>query len=819
MIVQSLNGAWEFRRADGEEWLRGTVPGGVHTDLMALGMLPDPFEVDNELRVQWVAEHDWEYRLEFDVRPDLAAAERAYLCCDGLDTLATVSLNDNLVGTSENMFRSLRWEVTQWLREGRNELVIEFGSPLAYVRPRQVALPLPSPAPCIQGGPYLRKVPSHFGWDWGPQLPPIGIWNDIRLEGCSTGRLKDVRVHQRHEAGRVTILADVRVDRWADREVQAVLTVTDPDGRCSEAREEIGAADGSAALSMEVVDPLLWWPNGYGEQPLYEVEVTLLQGDRELDQRPFRVGLRTVELRQEPDEYGKSFTFVVNGVPIFAKGANWIPADSFPTRITGNQLAHLIGSAADAHMNMLRVWGGGFYEEESFYDLCDRLGILVWQDFVFSCAIYPGDEEFFASVRKEAIENVRRLRHRASLALWCGNNEMEWGWVEWGWNGPDRLDLKQAYDRLFHRLLPGVCAAEDPGRPYWPSSPSSGVPFEAPNSVLAGDTHNWEVWHRNLPFSGYRDHPSRFVSEFGFQSLPALETVRTYAPEPDQNMTSYVMEHHQRSGSGNGKMITYLTDHFLLPKDFESLVYLTQLLQAEAMRVGVEHWRRNRACTSGALYWQLNDCWPVASWSSIDYCGRWKALHYAARRFFAPVLLSADDDGEQIGLSITNDTTQPWEGCVSWTVETVDGNVLDRGDEGVIVPPLCAREVCALDLSGIVNDSNRREVVLVYSLARLGRRISQGVVTFAPSKHLLLPDPGLSWRVVETDLGYEIDVAAERLARFVWLELQGLDVIFSDNFFDLPAGREARVLLPHPDGLSLDRVTGALRVRSLVDSF
>ena len=335
---------------------------------------------------------------------------------------------------------------------------------------------------------------------------------------------------------------------------------------------------------------------------------------------------------------GRSFTFVVNGQPIFAKGSNWIPADSFPTRITDAYLEELIKAAANTHQNMLRVWGGGFYEEERFYDLCDRYGILVWQDFIFACSLYPfNDPEFVENLRVESLENIRRLRHRASLALWCGNNEMEWGWVDWGWKGTEYDDIKKAYDQFFHHTLPEWCAAEDPDHAYWPSSPSSDMPFENPNGQEQGDAHYWDVWHGGQPFTAYRSQYPRFMSEFGFQALPPLDTIRTYAEEADWNMTSYIMECHQKNNRGNALMVNQMLDAFRLPKDFESLVYLSLVLQAEGIRYGVEHWRRHPRRVSGILYWQLNDCWPVASWASLDYFGRWKALHYAARRFFCPL--------------------------------------------------------------------------------------------------------------------------------------------------------------------------------------
>jgi beta-mannosidase len=875
MHAQSLIDKWQFRERGTEEWLPAWVPGCVQTDLMALGRIPNPFAADNELHVQWVAERDWEYRLTFQAAPELLEEERIFLVCDGLDTLADVTLNGQPLGHAENQFRQYRWDVRSLLSEGENELHILFPSPLAYIRGRLEEHPLQNPIHSIPGGPYLRKAPCQFGWDWGPQLPPIGTWKDVRLEGYTLARLDDVHLRQQHAGERVTVSAGVTVERWQEADLIAALRLTAPDGQVQEAATKLTGDETTGTLTIDVADPRLWWPNGYGEQPLYEVEVTLLRDGSVHDRRAFQIGLRTLELRQEEDEFGASFAFVVNDVPIFAKGANWIPADSFPTRISDDHLAHLIRSAAQANMNMLRVWGGGLYEEERFYDLCDRYGILVWQDFCFSCSIYPDDEPFIENVRVEAVENVRRLRHRASLALWCGNNEMEMGWVAWGWeNIANSQRFMDAYDRMFHHLLPEICAAEDSDTPYWPSSPSSNTPFLNPNGTRAGDTHDWEVWHGDKPFKAYRQHNSRFVSEFGFQSLPCMATIRTFAEEADWNMTSYIMEHHQRNRAGNSKIITYLTDHFRMPKDFASLVYLTQVLQAEAVRTGVEFWRRNRRCTGGTLYWQLNDCWPVASWSSLDYFGGWKALHYAARRFYAPVLLSAEEgkplemqsdlnlasrvrvrwsaetpDGASLGegvqfvgwetvqqflsggkpppemwypeatLFLTSDLTGEWQGIVRWSLETLEGEVLRSGEEAVAAPALGSVQVCTLDFSGQVTVENRRQVVLVYELWHGDERVSVGLMPFIPTKHLALADPELTTTVTARDGDFEIAISARKAARFVWLELEGTDAIFSDNYFDLPAGRTVTVKLLATKGWTAKHVREMLHVRSLAGSF
>jgi beta-mannosidase len=824
MFTQSLSGTWQFRQSGSKKWLPASVPGGVHTDLLALKHIPDPFVADNEKVVQWVAESDWEYRRIFNLDKALTAESRNTLVCDGLDTLAEVSLNGRLLGKTDNMFRRWSWEVKPFLKTGQNELKIIFRAPVTFIQARQAVQPLKGGGD-IPGGPHLRKAPCQWGWDWGPKLPPIGIWKDIRMEGTSQARLEDVLVRQIHTDGKVIVRTEVKVKQWEEAALQLSLKVTSPDGKFQTVKakpDQTAAGSLTCNLDSPIINPLLWWPNGFGSQPLYQVEVTLESGWTVLDRRTYQVGLRRVELRREPDEWGESFTFVVNGIPIFIKGADWIPADSFPTRISNVSMEQLIRDAAAVHMNMLRVWGGGFYEEERFYDLCDRYGLLIWQDFIFACGIYPEQAAFAENVRMEAIDNVRRLRHRASLALWCGNNEMEQGWVDWKWNNPEDpsiQSLKAGYDHMFHHLLPGVVAAEDPDRPYWPSSASSGIPFSNPNSQQRGDTHYWDVWHGRKPFSAYREQFPRFMSEFGFQALPPYKTIQTYATLKDQNMTSYIMEHHQRSGSGNGLMVGQMTDTFRMPKDFQALVYLSMVLQAEGIRYGVEHWRRHRARVSGTLIWQLNDCWPVASWSSIDYFGRWKALHYAARKFYAPILLSVEDQGERMGTFVTNDTPTTWTGMLRWSLETLEGKNLAKGTEKVSAIPLAVTPVCRFDFSAQVNNENRRQVVFVAELWNGRELVARQLAIFAPNKHLELAAPQIEIKVSVAGRQLTFQVTTQSLARFVELELEGADVVFSDNYFDLPAGQSLTVTCPLPDGWTLEQANSAVRVRSLYESY
>ncbi len=820
MNIYSLAGAWEFRQAGTEEWLPARVPGGAHTDLLALGCIPDPFVADNEKRVQWVAQSDWVYRRGFRCSPEFLAEEKIFLVCDGLDTLAKVILNGHELGRTANMFRRYEWEIKPLLHAvGENILEIAFASPVKYISEKHSVREMPGPYHSFPGGPYIRKAPCQFGWDWGPQLPPIGIWKDIRLEGCSGARLAEVHLRQEHSGGQVAIEARIACKHWGEMPLAAVVRITTPNGEIIE-KEAALTMKGEVAVKTPIPNPELWWPNGYGDQPLYQVEVVLRGKDSLLDQKKYQVGLRTIELCQEQDQWGRSFVFVVNGIPILCKGSNWIPADSFPTRITDEHLENLVRSAAETHQNMLRVWGGGFYEEERFYDLCDRYGILVWQEFIFSCSIYPLDDlNFLDNVRTEVVQNIRRLRHRASLACWCGNNEMEWGWVEWNWNQPELQDLKAAYDRFFHHTLPSWCQIEDPDHSYWPSSPSSDTPFIDPNGQRQGDSHYWEVWHGRKPFTAYRDQYPRFMSEFGFQALPPLATIQTYADESDWNMTSYIMEQHQKNASGNSLMVGQMLDTFRLPKDFSSLVYLSMALQAEGIRYGVEHWRRHPDRVAGILYWQLNDCWPVASWSSLDYFGRWKALHYAARRFFAPVMLSIEDQSPRQDVYVTNDRLVPWEGALSWSLETLAGEGLIAGQVPVNVAPQASTQVCELDFSDRITEDNLHKLVFVAELWQGDQFISRQTAYFVPIKHLSLTDPAIAVNLQTQDAELIIELASHSLASLVEVSLAGADAVFSDNYLNLPPGRPTRISCPMPAGWTLSKAEREIRVCSIYDSY
>ena len=812
MITQSLSGAWQMRDIEGSRWLPATVPGGTYTDLLAAGQIPDPFFGQNEKQVQWVADRDWEYCHEFIVEQGLLDEDRVDLVCEGLDTIAEITVNGQLLARTNNMFRAYRWDVKERLWPGINTLTVVFRSPAAFAIARQKARKLPSlmnPAMA-----HLRKVQSHFGWDWGPRLLTSGIWREVKLEGYSAARLRDVHIQQHHEGkGNVSLTASADVEEWRANSLVLQLHVRHPNGKLQQVGMAINGKQ-PIRLTLNVDSPQLWWPNGLGAQPLYQVEVVLADNGRCLDQKSFQVGLRTVELSQEPDAWGKTFTFVVNGVPIFAKGADWIPADSFPTRLTPERYERWIKDCADANMNMLRVWGGGYYEEEAFYDLCDRYGILIWQDFMFACAAYPLDEpEFIENVKVEVEQAVRRLRHRACLALWSGNNEIEMLWGIW----KRYKSLTAACHRFFYHDLPAWVEEFDPDHAYWPSSPSSGKFMEKTNSDDFGDTHLWEVWHGLKPFTYFRRRFTRFASEFGLESLPAMKTIAGFTGNAQVNMDSPVMLHHQKCAGGNDKILHYVTDRFRLPASFAELVYLTQIQQAEAIRIGVEHWRRNRPRCSGALYWQINDCWPVTSWASVDYEGRWKALQYAARRFYAPVAVSIEETGTQVRVFAANDHPRPWTGTWRWSLQTLVGELIEAGSEHVIASPLSGTCLHEFDFEHAVKEYGATHLAFIAGLYDGERCISQQTTLFAKEKNISLPKPELHWHMTREGEELVIAVKANAFARYVELQLDGADVLFSDNFFDIPAWQTISVRCAIPAGWTLEHARHALHIHSLAD--
>jgi len=817
MQLLTLNGAWRMKRTDEHEWIDAVVPGSVFNDLLRAGKMEDPFYRDNEMAALELTKFDYEYERSFEADPALLARDAVRLRCEGLDTLCEVSINGKLVLSADNMNRTYETDVKDALRAGPNDIRVVIRSATRFVIEKDKEYHLTSCADAVPGISHLRKAHSMFGWDWGPKLPDAGIWRDISILGYDLGRIDDVYVTQHHESGAVRLDVRTDVERLspdAKLTVRAVLET--PHGTVLEREATVGT--GSAALSFDIAEPQLWWPHNYGEQPLYTLRVSLRGDAGDVDKRTLRVGLRTLVVRQERDMWGETFEFVVNGHSVFAMGANYIPEDNVFGRLSPERTERLLRSCAEANFNCIRVWGGGYYPEDHFYDACDRLGLIVWQDHLYACGAYDFNDAFKESIRRETMDNVKRIRHHASLGLWSGNNELEYAWANWGWT--ERYGEKQRDDylRQFEQFLPELNASLDPNTFYWRSSPSSYGGIDDPNLESVGDMHYWDVWHGRKPITEYRTLFPRFMSEFGLQSFPSLKTVETFTLPEDRNIFSYVMEAHQKNGTGNEKILYYISEYFKYPKDFESLLYVSQLIQAEGMRVGVEHWRRNRGRCMGAIYWQLNDIWPGASWSSLDYFGRWKATQHAAKRFFAPVLISACEEGTNVSLHVTNDSLERFDGLLRWRLLDHRSEVIRAGETAVTADALSAREVITLALGDELNTPTKlRQRYLEFTLTAEGQEVSGGTVLFVKSKHFEYLDPRIAAEVAEMEDRYVVGLRSEAFAKFVSLDLYDADASWSDNIFDLSASSTKQVIVPK-SGLSAPLTLAQFRKRLVVRS-
>lgn len=796
---QPFTTVWKMHTAGDAQWYPAQVPGTVYTDLLRNGQMEDPFWKDNEYKALDLMEKDYEYETVFE-GVEAQAGEKQWLRFEGLDTICDVYLNEEKIGNTYNMHRTWEFDVTGKVKTGENALRVYFHSPLEYIKEAYEKQPTHGSEDAMDGFVHIRKAHCMFGWDWGAHLPDAGIFRPVYLLTMTEGRIDSVYIRQEHEEEKVTLKLDVSrnpkedlrkeipVGKEADGYTYEV-TVKAPEGT------EIIAKDSPEALVIE--QPKRWWPNGVGEQPLYEVTVTLAKDGQPVDSWTRKIGLRTMTMDIHPDEWGESFAHQVNGKDIFAMGADYIPEDHLLGRVTPETTRKLLEQCKAANFNVVRVWGGGYYPEDWFYDLCDELGLMVWQDFMFACAVYDLTPDFEANIREEFIDNVKRLRHHASLGLWCGNNEMEMFVKQGEWvTKPSEV---RDYLFMYERVIPEILKKYDPETFYWPASPSSGGCFDDPSDPNRGDVHYWDVWHGNKPFSDYRNYYFRYASEFGFQSFPSLETIKTFTDDPaDWNIFSYVMEKHQRNAGANGKILNYLQQTFRYPTEFTTLLYASQMLQAEAIKYGVEHFRRNRGRCMGAIYWQLNDCWPVASWASVDYEGRWKALHYYAKRFFAPVMVSCEEQNwmtaeanmnrehfvyeKSIRLNVTNETLEDKKVLVKWALRNADASVVKAEEREVTVPALSSvwldkEEYPDVDVFG---------QYVSYEAWEGDTCISEGSVIFSYPKYFHYLDPQLSYRIE----GDEIVVSAKAYAKGVEILNLSEDLILSDNYFDMSAGEK-----------------------------
>jgi beta-mannosidase len=840
-----LDAQWEFRagsktdRAELQDWHPAQVPGVVQTDLLKDGLIPDPFYQDNDTRLQWIGLTDWEYRATFQADAATLSHDHVDLVFEGLDTYAEVFVNEQGVLHADNMFRRWRVPVKNLLKAGPNTLRVVFHSPVESMIPKVKALPyiLPSVTSHNTGNeediataPYTRKAGYQYGWDWGPRYITQGIWQPVRVETWDALRVENFHIEQQTINKDVAALsAEFSIE--ASRAAPASIEITY--GQLSgppfpAVRQSVELIPGLNRISIpiHIANPHRWYPNGYGAQDRYQFSALLRTGRNVAAHASVKTGLRSIELRREATKAGKSFAFVVNGIPVFAKGADVIPFDSFPNRVTPEIHREILEAAHDAHMNMVREWGGGYYESDDFYDICDELGILVWQEFMFGGDMVPGGADFQNSVKQEAIDQVTRLRDHPSVVLWCGNNEIETGWVHWG----DRQLFKEAvspadrekvwtdYVVLFHGILAEI-VEQYGGVPYWGSSPSAN--FEnPPDSQNDGDMHYWQVWHALAPVEMYTQQFPRFMSEYGFQSFPEMRTIRTFAKPEDMDIRSATMQDHQKNHGGNERILSYMLRWYPEPKDFASFVYLSQVLQAEAIKIGAEHLRRQMPNTMGSLYWQLNDCWPVASWASIDYYGRWKALQFYAKRFYDDLLVSPFAHDGKVDVYVVSDKLQPLGAAIHVRLLDFSGKVLTERTQDVQIPAQSSAVYFTLDQKELLANANPRNSFLVFDLTVAGQPVSRNLLFFDTMHNLDLPRPVKIDAAVEASNGsYSVTLRSPALGRSVYLSFGDLDVQASDNYFDLLPGEPVTVKLKTPPGTSLDQLKSSMQVQSLTDAF
>ena len=849
LTTQSLDAGWQFRIAPGDahaaghpgatHWLQATVPGSAQTDLMALKLIPDPYWRDDEAKVQWVGLSNWQYRKSFDVDAATLARARVELVFDGLDTFADVWLNGHKILSADNMFRRWRVPVKALLHAGANTLEVKLYSPIERLQPWLLKQPYALPGEFDsafgdepkgkQTSNYVRKAAYQYGWDWGPRVVTEGIWQDVKLESWDALRLADFHIAQR------SVTADVaKLDTQLDIDADAVTTAhvalswRAPDGGTQSLQRdvELKAGDNAIAIPFSITHPQRWWPAGYGKPNLYDFHVEVAAGGKVLANADRETGLRSAELRRRKDQWGKGFEFVVNGVPIFAKGANFIPPDIFPTRVTPAKLRQLLESARDANMNMLRIWGGGYYLPDDFYAMADKLGLMVWQDFMFGGAIPPSNAAFRDNVRIEAIQQVQRLRDHPSIVLWCGNNEVETGWESWDdrkafkktITAAQRAQIEQGMRELFDHTLRDVVAKNAPEVPYWPSTP--GTDYDGPVNVTDdGDDHYWNVWSGDaLPVTAYLDVTPRFMSEYGLQSMPVMQTIEAFTEPSDRSVDSKVMRAHQKfdGGNGNRRLLKYVDREFGKPKDLAAFAYLSEVMQADGIQLAAEHLRASRPRSMGSLYWQLDDAWPGITWSSIDWYGRWKALQFHARRFYAPLLIAALRNHGVTDVSLVSDRTTPV--AAQWRLRVMDfsGKVIGQQQAGVTLPPLSSTHVGSFSDAQLLHGADPRATFAIFELQVDGRAVSRNFVFFDQPKNLALPMPKIRIQLESTGDDYRLTLDSDKLARDVWISFGDVDADVSDNAFDILPGRQ--VTLTVHSKATLDALRKALKVEDVVDA-
>ncbi len=796
MIRHSLNGQWQMKKTGTEVVYQANVPTTMYEVLLENNVIEDPFYGENDVKLTALSDDDYTFYRDFEVDQDLMACDAIELEFQGLDTLATIRINGRIIAQTNNMHRTYRFQVKDYLRQGTNHIVVEFKSPTQFIAKEQMKDPLWGIETTMDGYEHLRKGHHMFGWDWGPQLPDMGIWRDVTLYGMTNGKIEDFYVVQMHEKDKVELKVQIAAQALLEN-MKVNVEVLDAENT-TVASTLVTPIEGFNTIEAFLVidQPNLWWPNGYGTPYLYRLSITLLNGEEMVDKIEKRIGLRTITMHRETDTWGETFDFKINGVRIFAMGADYIPEDALITRPDQGSTRQLIKHCAKANYNCLRVWGGGIYPNDLFYDLCDEYGLIVWQDFMFACGVYRLTKAFRQNITAEFIDNIKRIRHHACLGLWCGNNEMEWAFVEWDLPKDERLRVD--YLLMYEKLIPEVLDEYDPQTFYWPASPSSGGGFDSPNDDNKGDVHYWSVFHGNEHYKKFREHYFRFASEYGMQAFPDMKTVKSYAPIEQRNVLSPIMENHNKCikpYNGNIKILMNMAFEFLLPKETEDIVYISQIFQGETIKCAVEHFRRNRGRCMGSTYWQVNDNYPVASWASIDYYGRWKALHYYAKRFYAPVLLSACEEGTMGHVHLSNEQRTEFSGKAKWQLRHIEDGVLESGTLLVSVEPLKTKSILDVSIDKYVKAyGDERSIYLSYQLYdNDGNQLSSETLLFTYHKYFKFQTVTIDVGVIIEKNKYFITLTSNQLAKSVGIHFKNDDILLSNNYFDILPGESVRV--------------------------
>ncbi|WP_299627033.1 glycoside hydrolase family 2 protein [uncultured Tenacibaculum sp.] len=830
-----LDENWTFKKANDTLWKNATVPGTVHTDLLANKDIENPFYRLNEHDVQWIDKSDWEYKTSFEISKEDFSKENIELEFLGIDTYSKVFLNDQEIMTSDNMFRRYTINCKPYLKEGKNELRVILESPIKKGIEKYDAIDYEitvsdndlAKIGKVEGEKkvsiFSRKAGYHFGWDWGPRLVSSGIWRSVILRSWDNFKVDDVFIRQKNIGETAKLSAEIEINSSKEIE-KSVFEIFVNDTLVKTEEKPLVINKNTFTIPFEIKNPKLWWPNGMGEQHLYDVKVKVSHKNHS-DAKSHQIGLRTIKLIREKDSIGSSFYFTVNGKPTFMKGANYIPQDIFLPRVKQSNYEHILNSAKDANMNMIRVWGGGVYESKAFYDLCDQKGLLVWQDFMFACAMYPGDDDFLESVKQEAIDNIKRLRNHTSIALWCGNNEVLSAWERWGWKQQVTKEQSEkaantiwkAYTDIFHKVLPEAVKGYDSDREYWASSPSSEL--GVPESHTDGDAHYWGVWWGKEPFENYNIKIPRFMSEFGFQSFPELATVNKYTIPEDHDIFSEVMKSHQRSSIGNGTIEEYMLRHYKKPKDFASFLHVSHLLQAYGITTGIEAHRKNRYRCMGSLYWQINDCWPVASWSSIDYYGKWKALHYGVKKSFKKTIVSFDKKENGVNVFIATDDLANQKGELKVDLLSFDGQVITSWNESIEIEANASKSYLSISKEKLEEFSSQWKTAYLSASLKVGKTtVAKKQHYLVPFKTLTLPQPEITFDVSENETEYIVSFKTKKLAIGVFAS-GNFDENFSDNYFTMEPNTEKTITIQKGNFKTLADFKKELKVSSLVDTY